>query len=164
MVASCYPSTRLFENGTTMKTYRYSQFELVARRVGEKIETEKEINSPESAVEVLRPKFEGLTQEALYVMCLNSKNKIIGVTLVSLGILNSSLVHPREVFKPAILMSAASIIVAHNHPSGNPEPSQEDIQITKQLVEAGKIIGIPVYDHLIVTESNHTSFASRNLI
>ncbi|MGD0036491.1 MAG: DNA repair protein RadC [Bacteroidota bacterium] len=147
-----------------MKTYKYNQFELIARRVGEQIVIDKEINSPESAVEIFRPKFEGLTQEALYVICLNSKNKIIGITLVSLGILNSSLVHPREVFKPAILMSAASIIVAHNHPSGNPEPSQEDIQITKQLVEAGKIIGIPVYDHIIVTEDNFTSLSERRLI
>ncbi|HZY10932.1 MAG TPA: JAB domain-containing protein, partial [Bacteroidota bacterium] len=83
---------------------------------------------------------------------------------ISEGILNSSLVHPREVFKPAITEPSASIILIHNHPSGNPEPSSEDIQITRQMVEAGKIIGIPVHDHIIITAHAHTSFVERGLL
>jgi DNA repair protein RadC len=96
---------------------------------------------------------------------LNSANRLIGIHTISMGILNSSLVHPREVFKLAYMMSAASIIISHNHPSGNVEPSSEDLAITKQLVEAGKILGIPLHDHIIVTERNgFVSFAERGLL
>jgi DNA repair protein RadC len=108
--------------------------------------------------------FDGLDREAFYVICLNASNKVIATSLVTLGILNSSLTHPREVFKPAILASAAAIIVAHNHPSGNPDPSQDDITITKQLKEAGKIIGIPLHDHIIIVDNGYTSFSDRCLI
>ena len=83
---------------------------------------------------------------------------------ISEGILNSSLVHPREVFQRAILEPAASIILLHNHPSGNPEPSSEDLLVTRQLVEAGKIIGIPVQDHIILTASSYTSMAERGIL
>ena len=96
---------------------------------------------------------------------LNASNVLITIHTVSIGILNSSLVHPREVFKMACIVNAAAIIVAHNHPSGNIEPSAEDLSITRQLVEAGKILGIPLHDHIIVTEENgYMSFAERNLI
>ena len=78
--------------------------------------------------------------------------------------MNSSLCHPREVFRGAIVSTCASIIIAHNHPSGNIEPSQEDISITKQLVESGKIVGIPVHDHIIFADSTYTSLAERGLI
>jgi DNA repair protein RadC len=83
---------------------------------------------------------------------------------ISKGILNSSLAHPRECFREAITQSAAAVIFVHNHPSGNPEPSQEDCAITKQLVEAGKIIGIAVHDHIIVAADKFTSFAERQLL
>jgi len=89
---------------------------------------------------------------------------MIGFEIITEGILNSSLVHPREIFRGAIVATCASIIIAHNHPSGNPEPSSEDIQITKQVTEAGKIIGIPLHDHIIFTEEAFTSFAERGLI
>ena len=108
--------------------------------------------------------FDGYTTERFVVFILNSKNVVQGVEIVSEGTLNASLVHPREVFRSAVLGLGASIIVAHNHPSGNPEPSREDITITKQLVEAGKILGIPVHDHIIFTENGYTSFADRGLL
>ena len=87
-----------------------------------------------------------------------------GFEIVSEGTLNSSLVHPREVFRGAIVATSASIIVAHNHPSGNPEPSHEDLAITKQLKDAGNILGIPVYDHIIIGGAQFSSFAQRGLL
>ena len=95
---------------------------------------------------------------------LNSANKVIGFEIISEGILNSSLTHPREVFRGAIVSTSASIIIAHNHPSESPEPSREDISISKQLVESGKIIGIPVHDHIIFAGDTYTSLAERGLI
>ena len=98
------------------------------------------------------------------VFWLNSANKVTGFEIISEGILNSSVVHPREVFRGAIVATAASIIIAHNHPSDNPEPSQEDIVITRQLVESGKITGIPIHDHIIFAGNTYLSFAERGLL
>jgi len=98
------------------------------------------------------------------VILLNSANRIVREKVISEGSLNASIVHPREVFKAAIDELAAGIVLVHNHPSGNAEPSKEDIEITKQLVEAGKVMGIPVHDHLIVAGNRYTSFAKKNLI
>ena len=95
---------------------------------------------------------------------LNSAHKVLGFEIITEGILNSSLAHPREVFRGAIVATCAAIILAHNHPSGNSEPSTEDITITKQIVEAGKIIGIPVHDHIIFAGTRYISFAERGLI
>lgn len=96
-------------------------------------------------------------RESMIVLCLNTKNAIISCMTTSIGSLNANVVHPREVFKQALLDSAAHIIVAHNHPSGDPTPSREDIEITKKLVEAGKIIGIEVLDHVIIGDCRHFS-------
>ena len=95
---------------------------------------------------------------------LNSANVVTGFEIVSEGTLNSSVVHPREVFRGAIIATCANIIIAHNHPSGNLEPSQEDISITKKLVEAGKIIEITVFDHIIFADNSYTSFVEKRLI
>ena len=95
---------------------------------------------------------------------LNSANRVTGFEIVSEGLLNSSLVHPREVFRGAIVATCASIIIAHNHPSGNTEPSAEDLAITKQIAEAGKVIGITVHDHIVFTDDGYCSFAERGLI
>lgn len=103
-------------------------------------------------------------KEKFIVICLNTANKIIKHEVISIGNLNSSVVHPREVFKVAIENSSASIILLHNHPSGNPEPSNEDISITKKIVEAGKMLNIPVFDHLVIAGENFTSFVKKNLI
>ena len=95
---------------------------------------------------------------------LNSANKIINYDIISIGNLNSSVVHPREVFKSAIENSAASIILMHNHPSGNCTPSEEDKKLTKKLVESGKLLDIPVFDHIIIAGNSYTSFVEKKLI
>jgi DNA repair protein RadC len=122
------------------------------------------IKSPEDVYKQFRFLFEGLAQERFVVFILNSRNAVQAIEMVSEGTLSASLVHPREVYRAAILGIGASIIVAHNHPSGNLEPSREDIEITRQLSESGKIIGIPLHDHLIFTDSSYTSFAERGLL
>ncbi len=95
---------------------------------------------------------------------MNSANVVTGFEIVSEGTLNSSVVAPREVFRGAIVETCASLILGHNHPSGNPDPSQEDISITKRIVEAGKIIDISVLDHIIFAEGVYTSFVEKRLI
>lgn len=113
------------------------------------------IRSPENVAELatgyLRLNEE--SEEYLYMICLNVKNKIIGVFELSHGNVNSSIVGVREMFQKALLANAVSIIVMHNHPSGDPTPSREDINVTKRMVEAGKIVGVEVLDHIIVGDS-----------
>ncbi len=109
------------------------------------------IRDPESAFRILSPLARALQQEIFWVLLLDTKNKLIGQPVeTSRGLLDSSPVHPREVFNKAVRYSAASVILAHNHPSGDPTPSKEDIDITRRLIEAARILGIRVVDHLIV--------------
>jgi DNA repair protein RadC len=122
------------------------------------------IQSPEDIVRHFGAKFRDLVQEEFWIFPLNSINRLLEPKQISKGILNSSLAHPRECFREAITQSAAAVIFVHNHPSGNPEPSQEDCAITRQLVEAGKILGISVHDHIIVAADKFTSFAEQRLI
>jgi DNA repair protein RadC len=123
----------------------------------------KKITSPQDVAEIFIPILRDENKEKFIVVCLNSANKIIKFETISIGNLNSSVVHPREVFKVAIDNSSASIILIHNHPSGNPEPSNEDIRITKKIVETGKIMEIPVFDHLIIAGETYTSFVEKKL-
>lgn len=108
--------------------------------------------------------FRSAKKEHFYVFLLDTQNRIISRETVSIGTLNASLIHPRECFRTAIVKTAASVIFVHNHPSGGLEPSPEDIAVTKRLVDAGKLLGIAVLDHVIVTADFHTSFKERNLI
>lgn len=110
-------------------------------------------------IEVKRSK-----KEYFIVYYLDVSNQVIKKETISIGILNASLVHPREVFEPAVKYLAAQIILVHNHPSGVVEPSDEDVKLTKRLVEAGKIMGIEVMDHVIVTEEKYYSFKENNII
>ena len=104
----------------------------------------------------------GRDREAFIVLLMNTKNRIIAEEVVSVGILDGSLIHPREVFKAAVAGSAAAIIIAHNHPSGDPAPSKEDQEVTRRLRDAGKILGIPVLDHVIVApEGGFFSFSAQ---
>lgn len=124
----------------------------------------RRITSPADVFEVFKGMFQGLTVEQFIVIYLSSNNIVMGYDIVSLGNLNSSVVHPREVFRGAIVQSCASLILMHNHPSGNPEPSTEDISITRKLVETGKLVDIPVFDHLIIGHNQFISFVDRRLI
>jgi len=107
-----------------------------------------------AVVAILRPYFATLDREHFVALLLDGKNKPIGYNVVSVGTLNASLVHPREVFKAAIIGNAAAIILAHNHPSGDPTPSAEDHVVTKQLVDAGVILGIRVLDHVVIGDAD----------
>ena len=96
-------------------------------------------------------------EEHFCIFCLNTKNKIVGVHTISIGSLSATIVHPREVFKAALLNNASAIILIHNHPSGDPEPSRQDIETTRRLVEAGEILGIDVLDHVVVGDGKYIS-------
>ena len=138
---------------------------LIKEKVG-RYELPKKIDSPDQAYKAITEikNVQEEAQEVFGILILNTKNKIVAVHEISRGALNSSVVHPREVFKPAVLHNAASIICFHNHPSGDPEPSREDIEITKRLVEAGKILGIEVLDHIIVSDEGYTSLKGRGVM
>jgi DNA repair protein RadC len=103
-------------------------------------------------------------KEHFVIFYLDSRNQEIKREIISVGSLNANLVHPREVFEPVVKNSVAQIILAHNHPSGDPEPSEDDLEITKRLVESGKILGIEVVDHIIITKTGFISFKEKNLL
>ena len=114
------------------------------------------ISSPADVDRLLRGRIANLDRENFVVVLLNTKNEVIGTPLISVGTLSASLVHPREVFKPAIRASAASVVLAHNHPSGKVELSREDRDVTRRLVESAKILGIEVLDHIIVGDGYYS--------
>ncbi len=124
----------------------------------------KKITSPIEVADIFIPLLRDELKEQFLVVCLSTANRIIKYQKISEGSLNSSVVHPREVFKVAIESSAASIILIHNHPSGNPEPSNEDICITRKLVEAGKLLEIQIFDHIIVAGNSFNSFVEKRII
>lgn len=122
----------------------------------------KDLSDPKKVYELIKSKLKDYHKEHFYMIALNSRNH--SITEVSVGNLDSSIVHPREVFEEAIKNKAASVIFVHNHPSGDPEPSEDDLIITKRLVEAGKILGIEVNDHIIITKTGFFSFKDKMLI
>lgn len=130
----------------------------------EKVPKKILLDSPEAVVNFLQKKIGESKKENFYIIAIDARNNLINIQEISVGSLTASIVHPREVFKEAIRSSAASIILAHNHPSGDPEPSEDDLIITKRLVEAGKILGIEIIDHVIVTKSDYLSLKDKNSI
>ncbi|WP_312654050.1 DNA repair protein RadC [Proteiniclasticum sp.] len=122
------------------------------------------INSPGDAADLIMVELREFKQEILKVLLLNTKNVVIGIYNASVGSLNSSIVHPREIYKEAIRKSAASIIMVHNHPSGDPSPSSEDIAATGRIKEVGKIIGIELLDHVIIGDGKYISLREKNLL
>ena len=122
----------------------------------------KELTDPKKAYKLIKNKLKDYHKEHFYIIALNSRNHSIAE--ISVGSLNASIVHPREVFAEAIKNKAASVIFAHNHPSGDPEPSEEDLAITKRLAEAGKILGIEIVDHIIAGKSGYFSFKEKEMI
>lgn len=123
-----------------------------------KIHKKISMSHPEDVVKYIMPKLRHLDHEEFWVYCVTSKNKLISKEMISKGSLDGAVVHPREVFKYAILQSAAAIVVAHNHPSGEPEPSTKDNKLTEILKQSGEIIGIPVLDHLIIGDGVYYSY------
>ena len=123
-----------------------------------------QVSSPEEVASFFREYFRDQCQEEFWIVLLSTANTVLALSRLSVGGLAASIVEPRAVFRTAILANAAAIIAVHNHPSTNPEPSREDIRITRQLVEAGRLMGVQVLDHLIITDSGYTSLAERGLV
>lgn len=122
------------------------------------------INKPNDIAKILIPRYRYATQENFIIVLLNTKNEIISINDISTGSLNSSIAEPREVFREVLKYPTFSVILAHNHPSGNPNPSVEDIKITKKLVNAGKILGIDVLDHIIIGDNEFRSLKQDRII
>lgn len=139
-------------------------FQAISERYSkEKIEPRTLLDSPQKIFEFLREKIGKEKKEHFVILYFDTKSNLI-VDEISVGTLNASLVHPREVFSKAILNNASYIVIAHNHPSGDPKPSSEDINTTNRLIEAGKLLGISVIDHIIVTKNGYTSHAELKII
>lgn len=139
-------------------------FEL-GRRLAAYMDTDRvQIRGPEDVVQLLMSALRGRTQETLHVLCLDTKNFVTRRRQIFEGSLNASIIHPREIFKFAIQESAASIVLVHNHPSGDPTPSGEDIRATRQIADAGKLLEIPLLDHVILGDGRFVSFKERQLI
>lgn len=137
----------------------------ITRKLSSAIPEEKvKIKSPEDAANLVKKEMWNLDREHFCVLLLDTKHHVVAKETISIGTLNTSLVHPRELFKNAIRRSAAAIIMVHNHPSGDPTPSREDMEITKRLQEAGKILGIEVLDHIIIGDMKYVSFKERGHI
>jgi DNA repair protein RadC len=168
---------------TKYQTINHQQLELLEREVSAKqpakrvsivslklvressiLYKERQIKSPEDAYKLFKQFLAEVDREYFMVACLDTKNQPTAINICHVGSLNASIVHPREVMKVAILSNSASIIVAHNHPSGHCEPSREDIEVTKRLVEAGRVIGIDVLDHLIVCPERYLSLKEKGYI
>ena len=151
--------------GTAKAAQIKAAFEL-GRRIDEYAydPPKKAITNPDEAVKLVKNRLKDKKKEYFLAILLNSRNQPINVTQISVGSLDASIVHPREVFKEAISASAASVILVHNHPSGDAAPSDEDIQITKRFKESGEIIGINVFDHIIYADKNFISLKAQGII
>ena len=161
---SCEELKEIKGIGTAKAAKISAAVELAGRITAIQDEKRDIINSPIKAVELLSSEMRFLKQEVLKAVLLNVKNRVIAVPEISRGGLSSSIVHPREVFREAIRRSSAAVILVHNHPSGDPTPSTDDLNITKKLVQSGEIIGIKVVDHIIIAGDKYTSFKEENLI
>ncbi|MFC1937836.1 DNA repair protein RadC [Chloroflexota bacterium] len=139
-------------------------FELANRLEGYSETGDKPIvSTPDAVATLVKGQLKGKMKEHFLALLLDTRNQVIKVAEISVGSLDTSVVHPREVFKEAISASAASVIFVHNHPSGDPEASEEDIQLTKRLAEAGEIVGIDVLDHVIIGDKEHLSLKRAGL-
>ena len=137
----------------------------LVREPGVKLAERPQLRVPAEAAPLLAQYIGETDREVFAVALLTIRHRVLGLHTVSVGCLTSSLVHPREVFKPAILAGAAALLLAHNHPSGDPEPSAEDIALTRRLVSAGQLLGIEVLDHLILGESGrYVSLRERGVL
>lgn len=136
----------------------------LGKRINHYTKKSKVISCPTDVAEVLMEDMRYLKQEFFKIILLNTKNRIISIDNVTIGTLDASLVHPREVFKRAISKSSSNIILVHNHPSGDPTPSEADKKITRRLLDAGEIIGIKVIDHIIIGNGKYLSFKEKGIL
>lgn len=137
----------------------------LGKRLAERSAAQKKvINSPKDAADYVMARFRDETREHFLAMLLDKKNQVLAVRVISIGGLTSSVVHPREVFREAVLASAAAVILLHNHPSGNPNPSEEDVSLTERLAEAGRIMGIDVIDHIVIGDNEYISLKETGLV
>jgi DNA repair protein RadC len=163
--ASIEELTQIKGIGPAKATQLKAAFEL-GKRVEGYAEVEKRgaIKNPEDAVKQLKIRLKGKKKEHFWALFLDTRNQVIKEVEISVGSLDASIVHPREVFKEAVSASAASVIFVHNHPSGDPQPSEEDIKLTRRLVEAGELMGIDVLDHIIVCPKEYLSMKGKRLM
>jgi DNA repair protein RadC len=156
--------TRIDGLGAARALAIQAALELGRRMSAESFDEGTPLRSPRDVWAAYAPKLEDLTVEEFHVAVLDGQHRIDRDILVTRGILNSSLVHPREVFREAIAERACAIVLVHNHPSGDPTPSPDDREITRQLVEAGKLLDIPVADHLIIGRGRYLSFSEAGML
>jgi len=150
--------------GPTKAGRLLAAFELGSRTSREERPPVQRIREPEDVIRLFGTRLRDLQVEEFHLIALDSQSQVLREVLITRGLLNSSLVHPREVFRAAIAEAAAGIIVVHNHPSGDPTPSAEDRAATKQLVSAGQLLDLPVYDHVIIAGDRFVSFAAIGLL
>lgn len=136
----------------------------LGRRMSASVADRRTVSSPADAAALLMEKMRYLEQEHFRVVLLNTKNHVIAVEPITMGGLNASVIQPREVFREAVRRGAACLIMAHNHPSGDPAPSPEDIRVTETAVEAGRLLGIEVLDHLIIGDNRYVSFREEGIL
>lgn len=140
-----------------MTTYKISVYSVQLVKDCIQRVPENTISTPDIAASIAREYLAGADREHMIVLLVNTKHRIVGINTVSIGTLSSTICLPREVFKPAILANAAAVLLAHNHPSGDPTPSPQDIELTKRIKDAGELLGIPLLDHIIIGEERHYS-------
>ena len=139
-------------------------FELARKLEGFTDEPKRKIRSPADVYSLLYPKMREHKRERLVALLLDTKNHVLREEVISIGSLNANIVHPREVFKAALMESCASVILSHNHPSGDPTPSKEDIAVTEKLVEGGKLLGIDVLDHVVIGDGRYVSLKDEGYV
>ena len=150
--------------GPTKAARLLAAFELGARTTREERPPVQRIREPEDVIRLFGTRLRDLQVEEFHLLALDSQSQVLREVLITRGLLNSSLVHPREVFRAAIAEAAAGIIVVHNHPSGDPTPSAEDRSVTKQLVAAGQLLDVPLYDHVVIGGDRFVSFAAAGIL
>ncbi len=164
MNASLEELTKIKGVGEAKAIQLLAAIELGKRIANMKNEKRYVIRSPEDGANYVMEEMRFLTQEHFVCLFLNTKNEVIHKQTIFIGSLNASIVHPRELFKEAFRRSAASMICLHNHPSGNPEPSREDIEVTRRLVECGRILGVDVLDHIIIGDKRYVSLKEKGYL
>ena len=146
------------------QTYRLQLVRETAAADVQTVQTGDTLDCPSTVSRLLQPLFESLDREHFVVLALDARNRPIGCNTVSIGTLSASLVHPREVFKFAILANAAAVILAHNHPSGEVSPSKDDIDLTRRLVQVGEVVGIEVLDHVVLGGQDFCSLKEQGVM